>query len=855
MIDIAPLLSQLDHEVVLRAIGLPVKGPLPQAVPCHACTGNLIIYSDPYGGAWCACKTCGFADDLVGLYSTVNKITSPLAAYLQMHQQGLCRGSDAATDGRRIVQVRAARKALRDFFAQSRRRIARHGMDENTADLLRRVGLYTSATDIPGWLGLAFRNKDVKPLIADHGELLHCNPVEIKPAMLVIPYYDLPGRIASLRLLADKESTAIYTDFGYMEHGLGMRELLKPQVTDVYALDHPIIATLLQRLGSSAQAEPQPIVTWTTDTRKALNAIDAQRVILWSHTSEVDALRAGASVVNGWVSRKPKLIEYPTYAALHADIAHWHWASMLLDMCEDALPWVQAARRHIFERPLMAAERAASLALRPQDMARVEAVCTAEEIQQLRGAYVVRSAHAHLFGEQIEERVDGYWLPDKSQLISGLRIIPERLIDYGDGSDKLCIGKLIGGGTEHPFRASWKRMNEKPWQWLRETAIQHKLEVPAVTQKWQRRLVQLATALHPPIPTEGATRVGFTGSDFIFPQFRVSTEETRLVATEIRGRYPAANFTPTDTRRVNQQLEQCVIDDQANAVFWRMFMVILRNLMAPMLRWTPRLIGVRNTMPLIPQQANLFASVLELLPVQNVKDAAVYGAAHDLPAVWHAATPADVEELLSKGVTNVIVPVSALCGRSGALYDNWTYVDIPDGNNPRSVTHVNSLRDFMPLVLYRAHHELLTANTEIGQMIALILRTFEVEGFKDVSSTLLDILLAAGNGIRDSQRQPLFVRFLRLVSDALAGKHLPDNVIEVNGDRVTVHVARIREILRLRGALVPPVRDILVSAASAELLLDGNAQTATILRHHLFPEGQGGDAAGPPGRSYPSAPT
>lgn len=199
----ALLCQVLPWEMALRALDIAVtRSVLPTTVICPLCQGNLVIVPDVRGGVWCRCWECKWAGDLIELGIKLWQL-DPLSVLRKMVSRGVVmpdRILSRASVERYQADVLDYRASIRNLWENASRfpfqdiaEVSRlhdqFGLrsSHDRTRWLNQVGKFVGAAHINDVLADLKKDETCTSVIFPGTRWHHC---------LVIPSYDVPGRIA-----------------------------------------------------------------------------------------------------------------------------------------------------------------------------------------------------------------------------------------------------------------------------------------------------------------------------------------------------------------------------------------------------------------------------------------------------------------------------------------------------------------------------------------------------------------------------------------------------------------------------------------------------------------------------------
>jgi len=189
----ASLIRRHNAAAGLEIIGvsLPAANP-PTITKCPQCNQDtLYLFDDPViEGFWLHCASCQITGDILTFAAELWKSTLYTAIEPFIDAGLILRADSSAALGNCIRAVQK-RKAAEDLWREAKQQLWNHH-DEIIADKLRILGASAQLTECADLIGVAHFDQ-IEHFCREAGKRPP-RPVRGKAPMLVLPYYDLPGR-------------------------------------------------------------------------------------------------------------------------------------------------------------------------------------------------------------------------------------------------------------------------------------------------------------------------------------------------------------------------------------------------------------------------------------------------------------------------------------------------------------------------------------------------------------------------------------------------------------------------------------------------------------------------------------
>jgi hypothetical protein len=367
-------------EALAEQLGLPYDGPaLPSRTRCPLCQGQrLTIYDDAVAeGNWFCCADCRAAGDMIELAGACWRLP-PDVALAKLKHAGFPLAAAA-------VQAESVASYLQ-YHVDYRRRLqqlwedAQGNLAQSPSATLSRLGnRYHLPRDLtperwrdgPGRLvgaatvariEAAFVPGALQP--GDRPGMYNRVGDRIFEgkgwdAVLLIPYYDLPGRISGFQFLGRAGARPADQVFHVAERRQGQGQKRHPfeaglawlprlcqdcQERDFVAINDPWLALQIQVRHFGTSLIPLPLTVWQDSpsgrtTRNSWQLLQNRRVVIWSwkldHRAVYQAIQSDGDIAVAGPDE-------PTISSLNDYVRHLSPADLMRRLVRRARPWREA---------------------------------------------------------------------------------------------------------------------------------------------------------------------------------------------------------------------------------------------------------------------------------------------------------------------------------------------------------------------------------------------------------------------------------------------------------------------------------------------------------------------------------
>jgi len=594
-----------------------VKGNvLPATLQCPLCSKRALdVYQDSAcGGQWFYCRGCHATGDMIELICSVWKVNTTTALH-KVKEAGLDLPVTLLTDEaiadyhRRTTEprrrVRAYWKACQEHFLDAGSgsvRSLQHLLGVHVSELtwLRPDSLF---------VGSASAKDTVACLRTAEKQLSRVFPGKGWHDVLVIPFYDLPGRICAFQFIGRKgeyPEDFIFRpapEFAYPSPKQGKSEAgvaLAGTIgkadpvfgSTVFALDNPHLATLLQLRSLRTNMRTLPIVAIYSDdnyhTERVWEWLPAEDVIAWSPRIH-DRLFAHAREANASISTY-KLPEMSIDDNLnHKPVTEW-----LTSIKKKSKLWEVATRQQLLRLPPNRIEELfTEMGFNDADRRKFIESCSEELQEKIRKIYearpTVRRVH---YGKHIVCESEGCWWVDdaKQSKIANAIVRIEKTLRASNGRS-YYQGVVLFDGKKVEFLERTDRLDRNLWVWCREYLRDTGVGIPNFTKSWEKDAFQLSTLFCTPKIVKGVDTVGWDEErrQFNFPQFAISGSGELLsdYVCLFRGPVTPGENLPPPTNFTKDEVEILGDDNDESRIFWALAAGVAFNIVAPAINMLP----------------------------------------------------------------------------------------------------------------------------------------------------------------------------------------------------------------------------------------------------------------------------
>jgi hypothetical protein len=585
---------------VLPQLGVtPRSSVLPAVTDCPLCGGRLHIYQDTlFGGEWHHCHSCEAVGDMISLAAAYWK--------LDLVQAGL---RIIESDDPRDAETHASYVSLRDHLHQAV--AASQTVDRlRLSSVLRRLNITQCdrtrwAERLGRFVGIMSKSELNKALWSTQkrpgdgcDRFLRGRGREWGD-MLVVPFYDVPGRVQGLWMIgrdfSDKD--VVFTKVSTCDHripetGLGLlsavSETPDPEFGQtVFVVNDTLVAIRIQDKNFRQSNRPLPLISCHPQGRMSARldngVLAGKKLVFWGMRLTLDLVRQ-ARAGNGRVATVDDVNESPArYLARFSPKVWLHFVD------DTAQSWPLALERLIRAATDPEVENIIlGMGMTTDEHNRFLSECsqdTRDRLNQLYGHHMNRRVQIES-GTVVETNEHWYTvIGEKRVLLTDAPFRIERIIRAADRNEVYYKVKVTFRGHQLSFTARAQDFEFSPFLYVRKQVRDAGLGVTSYRHKWAVDAMTIAVQFWPPEVTAGAASCGWSEARgaWVFENFEINSKGQLLAGALI----PTAGLTrPTQAIQPPADLHPDGIallsrEDTPTRIVWATVASVLSNLIAP----------------------------------------------------------------------------------------------------------------------------------------------------------------------------------------------------------------------------------------------------------------------------------
>lgn len=612
----------------MTSIGVrPAGAAIPCRTDCPLCgvENQFTVYDDPvYSGQWFHCASCGRVGDMIELAAAVWKVDASSAARRLLAEGRL---TMEPFDLHRTLpnyemQCVAYRRRLREFWEKSRlsNLVVESGSIQT---IIRRIGL-TPEVDIDRWragtgrvAGACTRREAeealrIRPPGTPDQWLRRVEGPDDFPEvpqwdeMLVIPAWDMPGRISSFTFVGrggpdDVRTRSIRVGGRRIGNDLGIVALPECMSgSDVILVDDPVDCVRLHDRFRRSHCGPFPVgarFRATPDNRLTASyaGLVGRQLTFWGMETTAELIRTARSA-GGRVCAEDGRSDHSTRYLSRLDPAMWRNSAE-----SRSKTWLEALDERLKRvEPSVGDTELAGLALNDRERLEMEARPDLAVVNDRWRVVTSRFGRmARLGSYTFTETVEGWSRNGKP--FSNVQLRINSVLETT--SRHYYRGVIRYGDREIPFTVPTSELRPA---WLRKYCADHGVRL-FLPSKTGADLATIAIAMHTPKNERGFDRCGWDGeaNGFVFADFvlrKDGIEPHGVVPTFEKGKVPRGQ--KAEARRIAAVCQPGPLGEgdwhaltahnRSNPLFWAVTSAVLANVLAPAFHLEPTGVAIHG---------------------------------------------------------------------------------------------------------------------------------------------------------------------------------------------------------------------------------------------------------------------
>jgi hypothetical protein len=425
--------------------------------------------------------------------------------------------------------------------------------------------------------------------------------------VLVLPHYDVPGRICALKIIgrkAEPDSDVLFKNVLWhqprTEAGLSAHpSVLTGEGDTVFGFRDHAAAVRLQMRHMGMNPHPLQIVLWHSDSvhssRACWNMLGKRQVVICDEKITPASLLQAMHVDGRMATTADMDYGQPVKTLERLGDRSLHWATAFDEFAEEATD--VELEEILYQLPAVAVKKILDKT----------GVNTRERIKAFT-KFRTAGRTVRIGSRIIEEREDcWYWSHEKKHrymdhasesLVSDAVLRVDRVIYIPRSEKAYYQGRVKYQGDVMPFCEDRKKVDKKPFAWMQNFLLAQGKGMLRYSTWWEKFGVELTLLFKNPVFVQGCDIVGWDDSSgtFQLPHYVVTEAgvkkkeyETVSVATPAANIQSFKELTPEEMDRVTEP-------SRDNIAFWASWCACVSNILAPAFGHPTRGIGVVGDM-------------------------------------------------------------------------------------------------------------------------------------------------------------------------------------------------------------------------------------------------------------------
>ena len=581
------------------------------------------------------------------------------------------------------------RKGFNALVKASQKRL--HELDAKQMDLLHNFNLWEGFksgkwdTKLSGFVGMGA----VKMVQAAGFPM----PRRGFTRFLVIPYYDVPGRVSSLLMINKKGvKYRIYAnpEGTLQDDGLMMLDTLDTHNETVIAIRDPILAIHLQRRTGNITDQPMRLVVYDTQTSRAWQTVHARRLIYWEKENDIGLYAQSVMHPRAHVATKPGFVD----GELSKHLQRMTVAEITSRIEKAAKPWGSAMKEFLLEAEYWrVSEALKQLQLSAADIQRVYDACSPPERVRINQLFGEASAGKYITigNMRIVESDDGWWIMRGSDRELGCNAIIRlnSLVHIIDTGENVYEGTVSVKHKQVKFRVPVKQVERGAANWLRELMMEH-VGALKLSKSIQSHIIEIAKQFHDPQYVRRIGKIGWNlqMESFVFPNFSIKEgtfdDSTHAMVLDAANDVPASKIYIAEPKEGDWDL---LLDNAPeHAAIWAGMAAFMSNMLSPIVGAQPTPVAfvggygsVANVVGNHLAEELGMVSVIPSKPTDPTYDMPELNKRHDYP-IWLNVSEKNrksVRYLKAIDTGNFMTHLFDMEASSVRVGESWIFINAP----------------------------------------------------------------------------------------------------------------------------------------------------------------------------------
>ena len=699
---------------------MPEKPAFPAVVDCPLChqPGLYLLDDVVTDGVWMHCESCNAHGDIITFAAQIWNI-SRVEAINRFADLGAASQGEADRLSGEYLRAIARLEAAEAFWEESAHQVWNH-KDDIIACRIRELGLEESVRACSGLIGVSHPDQVA--------EFCHAVARTTPPRMrehgpsLVLPYYDMPGRITGLLLVQYDENFASRRTFltlsGYnnrrkAEAGyfllhtvlLPAQELFR---SSYFVCDDPFWALQLQCINLKSGLNLLPLAAYYSGPEAVSSGLNWQSFaptprFFHSHNYTPDVI-SQAATAKGYVCVLPPAKNTKPYLA--PDVVN-----RLALIRSKAETWQSALNNALGGMNETAAGSfVTKMTTDPRKLQNFFATKSTGLSRDFYARMITRMDAAPQIPVRIQkkwvvvERDDGWYTHTNAQICNA-RIRIQKIV-HADSGERVYVGVINIRGKEIEFADRAEKIEKIGLLAFAEQHAAAAGELLVFDRMWNNRAYLAATQLHQPelVHVSGSYGWNSATNEFCFYQYSLGNDGSVRPAP-----YPAihpkryADF-PAPAAMAPLTIRPLLAPSHENALIWTSFAAVTANLLAPVLGRQPVITACAGK---TFSTAAAVAATLDCQPVRSATAASSCAVTQALRALNVAEWPVVISHNFNDKVLGRL-PTKAVHGSAIVQMPELAALMAPgygwqliQGTAPAQMPDLSALRHVLPSYIQR----------------------------------------------------------------------------------------------------------------------------------------------------------
>jgi hypothetical protein len=563
----------------------------------------MYLFKDRIGGVWATCRTCKFSGDIIEMFMKAREIDNVPDAVVAMTGEKLfTRDVTERMASNYEHKVLGFNLKIKEFWGTAHKRVSSSSMHPSARAILQHHGLYSGMEawerGISRFVG-GTSKREVRDLVNSH--IFSSGQVEgAMGTTLVIPSFDMPGRIRGLNFVTKK--SYVFKELNirpggapeYRDAGLAMIDTVTPGTSVAFAMNSLPTALQMQDAHFTTSTTPLPLVYYNVDTNNTWDNLLVPELVFWIQSFEdLSVFKHAMRMQGSRIAMRPATLpgfKHNSLDLYSVDPQNPH--ATLEQVYERSKPWPVVLNEFLMSNPMKAYSIVEQLGIEPIHRDMMYDACSRAQRSRLKGILEgsnISNTAVLDNAKVVEERDNGYYEQavrnGQTKCVLNARIRVEEKRRYPIEDKNVICGTINMNGQTIPFKADEKDIKKKgEFEWFHDRILDAGGGILKTTRAHRTKILEIAQEFYTPKTYVMTERVGWSDvhGGFDFPQFQLTGDGPKPVCPTPD---PLPLHAVKETDECINLFKEFKNATDSDAFLVAVFVLIVRNILADKLGW------------------------------------------------------------------------------------------------------------------------------------------------------------------------------------------------------------------------------------------------------------------------------